>query len=98
MVQIHLINIGGRSYISNVSDSLAECGTQDTNIKYHLRGSNYLAIKIDRIGIVDIAFEKKEGQPKWILHNPNEPFATEISQIIDTSFLNLRIVRDICVV
>lgn len=96
MVQIHLISIGGRSYISQLSDSVLNCSTQDTNIKYYeIKGKNYLAVKSDGIGVVGIAFEQDKEQPKWILHNPTEPFATEISQIRDTSLQSLRIVCDV---
>lgn len=100
MVQIHLISIGGRLYISNLSDSVVACATQDPDIKYDLRGKNYLAVKTDGIGVVDIAFEQEEscGQPKWILQNKCEPFAKEFSQIRNASLQNLRIVRDVCIV
>lgn len=92
MVQIHTISIGGRSYISNLS-----CGTQDNNIKcYDLRGKNYLATKSDGIGIVDIAFEHDRGHPKWILHNPTEPFTMEFSHIENASLQSLRVIRDVC--
>ena len=91
MIQIHLISIGGRSYISNLSDSVVDCAIQVSNIKYDLRGKNYLAVKTD--------FEQERcGQPKWILHNKCEPFAKELSQIRNASLQNLRIVRDVCIV
>lgn len=100
MIQIHLISIGGRSYISNLSDSVVDCAIQGSNIKYVSREKNYLAVKTDGIGVVDIAFEQEEsrGQPKWILHNKCEPFAKELSQIRNASLQSLRIVRDVCIV
>ena len=78
MIHIHLISIGGRSYISNLSDSVVDCAIQGSNIKYVSREKNYLAVKTD--------FEQERcGQPKWILHNKCEPFAKELSQIRNAS-------------
>lgn len=99
MIQIHLISIGGRSYISNLSGSVVNCGTQDNNTKcYNIRGKDYLAIKSDGIGIVDIAFEQQERRPQWILDNSTEPFTAELSQIRGANLQSLRIVRDVCIV
>lgn len=97
MVQIHLISLGGRTYISNLSDSVVNCATQSFNIKYDLRGKSYLAIKSDGIGVVDIAFEQEGncGPPKWILHN-KEPFTRELSRIKLANLQRLRIVKDVC--
>lgn len=97
MVQIHLISIGGRSYISNLSGSVVNCDTQDSNSRcYDIREKSYLATKSDGIGIVDIAFEQEEGHPKWILNNRTDPFTMELSQIRYASLQSLRIVRDVC--
>lgn len=58
VVQIHLISIGGRTYISHLSNSTGNHGTQAKDIRScDISGSNYIAVKSDRIGIVDIAFE-----------------------------------------
>ena len=97
MVQIHLICLGGRTYISDLSDSVVNCAIQDSNIKCDLRGKSYLAIKSDGIGVVDIAFEQEGngGPPKWILRN-KEPFTRELSRIKQANLQSLRIVKDVC--
>lgn len=98
-VQIHLISLGGRTYISNLSDSVVNCAAQDFNIKYDLKGKSYLAIKSDGIGVVDMAFEQEGhcGPPKWILCN-KEPFARELSQIRQANLQSLRIIKDVCII
>lgn len=66
-IQVQLIEIGGRPYISNLSNLADNSGTgTDDGMKYlDLCGSNYLAVKSDGVGVVDIAFEKQQdGQPK----------------------------------
>ena len=97
MVQIHLINIGGRTYISNLSNPTGDHGTQskDTLRYCDISRSNYIAIKSDGIGIVDITFEAQYGRPDWALHNPAEPFGAEICQIRDVNVQSLHIFRDV---
>lgn len=96
-VQIHLITIGGRSYIKNLSNPVDNGGAHDVNIKcVSLCGKKYLAVKSDGIGVVDIAFEQQEvGQPNWVLQNSTHPFAKELSEIKDANFQSLRIVQDV---
>lgn len=96
-VQIHLIAIGGRSYIKNLSNPVDNGAAHDINIKcVSLCGNKYLAVKSDGIGVVDIAFEQQEvDQPKWVLQNSTHPFAKELSEIKDTNFQSLRIVQDV---
>ena len=100
LVQIHTINIGGRAYISHLSNSSNNNNnhaTQVTSIRcYDLTGSNYLAVKGDGIGIVDIAFEQQDGQPNWIFGNPTQPFSMELCEIKDANLQSLRIIRDVC--
>lgn len=99
MVQIHLITIGGRSYIRTLSNPADDNGgTRDINIKcVSMCGSKYLAIKSDDIGVVDIAFEQRDVcKPKWVLQNSAHPFAKQLSVIKDASFQSLRIVQDAC--
>lgn len=96
-VQIHLIAIGGRSYIKNLSNPVDNGVAQDINIKcVSLCGNKYLAVKRDGIGVVDIAFEQQDiGQPTWVLQNSTHPFAKGLSEIKDTNFQSLRIVQDV---
>lgn len=96
-VQIHLIAIGGHSYIKNLSNPVDNGAAHDINIKcVSLYGNKYLAVKSDGIGVVDIAFEQQEvGQPNWVLQNSTHPFAKELSEIKDTNFQSLRIVQDV---
>lgn len=100
VVQIHLITIGGRSYIRDLSNSVDDnSGVHDINMKcVSLCGSKYLAVKSDGIGVVDIAFEQQEvGQPKWVLQNSTHPFDKELSEIKDANFQSLRIIQDVCI-
>lgn len=98
LVQIHTIKIGGRAYISHLSNSSNNNHTtQVTSTRcYGLTWSNSLAVKGDGIGIVDIAFEQQDGQPNWIFGNPTQPFSMELRQIKDANLQNLRIIRDVC--
>ena len=97
VVQIHLTNIGGRTYISHLSSSTGNHGTQAKDTMCcDITGSKYIAIKNDGIGIVDIAFGARDGQPDWVLHNPTEPFGAELCQIRDANLQSLHIFRDVC--
>lgn len=98
LLQIHTTNIGGRTYISNVSNASSNnYTTQVTSTRsYDLTGSNYLAVKGDGIGIVDIAFEQQQdGQPSSIFGNSTLPFSMELCQIKDANLQSLRIIRDV---
>ena len=98
-ILIHLTTIGGRSYISNLTNPVHDRAVNaDTDIRcFSLCGCKYLAVKSDGIGVVDIAFAKQDGQPKWVLGNPTYPFARELSEIKDTDYQGLRIIRDVCI-
>lgn len=98
LLQIHTTNIGGRTYISNVSNASSNnYTTQVTSTRsYDLTGSNYLAVKGDGIGIVDIAFEQQQdGQPSSIFGNSTLPFSMELCQIKNANLQSLRIIRDV---
>ena len=56
VVQIHLISVGGRPYISNLSNPVRGSGTHDNTKCFDLCGRKYLAIKSDGVGVVDITF------------------------------------------
>lgn len=96
IIQIYLICIGGCTYISNFSNSTTgNHGTQpkDTVRCCDINRSNYIAVKSDGIGIVDIAFQAQDGLPDWVLNNPTEPFGAELCQIRDANLQSLHIFR-----
>ena len=99
VLQIHLVNIGKRQYIGSLSNS-ADCQKQTKNAKircYDISKKNYLAVKTDTIGVVDIAFEPSDHteQLNWLLRGTTRPFGAEISQIRDANLRSFRIVRDV---
>lgn len=96
VVQVHLISIGGRPYISDLSNPVRGSGTHDNTEHFDLCGRKYLAIKSDGVGVVDIAFEQ-DGQPKWVLHHSTHPFNMEVCEIKDANFQGLRIIQDVCI-
>lgn len=91
IVQIQLISIGGRSYISHLSNPIDDNGTRDnTQLYFNLYGSKYLAAKNDEVGVIDIVFgQQEDGQPEWVLHNSLHPFNKEVSQIKGANFQGL---------
>lgn len=99
ILQIHLVNIGQRQYVGRLSNS-ADRQKQTENAKircYNVSRNNYLAVKTDRIGVVDMAFELSShtGQPNWLLRGNTRPFEAEISQIRDANLRSFRIIRDV---
>ena len=54
----------------------------------------YLAIQSDGMGVIDIASEKPDAGPKWILNSHAHPFQAETSIIRCADLRNLRIIRD----
>lgn len=74
MIQVHIITIGGRPYISNLLHPVDDSGTHDNIRSFDLCGSKYLAVKGDGVGVVDIAFEpQQDRQPNWVLHTRKYP-------------------------
>ena len=78
ILQIHLVNIRERQYVGHLSNP-ADCQNQTKNAKircYSISRSNHLAIKTDRTGIGDMAFELlgDTGQPNWLLRGNTRPF------------------------
>ncbi|KAI1917309.1 hypothetical protein LOZ12_002940 [Ophidiomyces ophidiicola] len=67
---------------------------QKMNRDYRLNECEYLAIKSDETGVVDIAFQQHHAAPKWILNNHTYPFKGKISVIRCADTHNLRIIRD----
>lgn len=99
ILQIHLVDIGQRQYIGRLSSS-ADFQKQTKNKKigfYDISKNDYLAVKTDRIGVVDIAFEFSDhtGQPNWLFRGTTRPFEAEISQIRDANLRSFRMVRDV---
>ena len=96
VLQVHVITIGERSYIANLSNRVDFRLVKDTRtICLDVSSSAYLATKTDGIGVVDIAVEEQDGLPKWALSNHTKPFTMEISQIRDADLRSLRLVRDV---
>ncbi|EGE84052.2 hypothetical protein BDDG_06997 [Blastomyces dermatitidis ATCC 18188] len=93
-IRIHCRNIGRRSYIHHVSNPTDSDTEGDNLVDYMLNDSKYLAIKSDGIGVVDISFEQRNGQPHWALDTPVRPFHAEISEIRATELQCLRIICD----
>lgn len=92
VIWIHLIDVGGRTYVSYLSDitcprrvlrvfPLPEMnGTVSWD--YELDASNYLAVKCDEMGDIDIAFQRTNEGPVWILNqNSGTPFQAKVSMI-----------------
>lgn len=104
IIQIHLIDIGGRLYICNLSNpangdnqnNTFDCDQNNTR-HYLLNGGNYLAVKSDGVGVLDIAFEEEKGHPNWLLNNSTQPFVKQISQIRDAKLQSLRFIHDVWV-
>lgn len=89
--------LGGRSYIANLSNRVDFRLVKDTRtICLDVSRSNYLAVKTDGFGVVDIAVEEQDGLPEWASGNPIKPFTMEISQIRGADLRSLRLVRDVC--
>ena len=96
VVQIHLISIGGRPYVSDISNTVRGSGTHDNKKLFDLRERKYFAIKSDGVGVVDIASEQQQdGQPKWVLKHSTHPFNMEVCQIRDANFIGLHIIQDV---
>lgn len=96
-VWIHQIDISSQVYINCLSDTDTtggESGMESHN--YNLGESNYIAVKSDRIGVIDIAFKATQGRPEWILGNPSgRQFQAEISIIWYADVRQLQIIRDV---
>lgn len=93
-VRVHQIDIGGRSYVSHLSNPVDD-DIRNNSQDYTINGAKHLVVKSDGIGIVDVAFELKDGQPSWILNKSSQPFAEGICQIRDANLQSLRIIRDV---
>lgn len=94
-IRIYPINIGGQIYISHLSN-ITNKGQSRTGQDYNLNRSDYLAIKSDGTGVIDIAFSATDAGPKWILGSyGGRQFPAEISIIRCADVHRLRIIRDV---
>jgi hypothetical protein len=96
MIRIHSVNIGGRIYISSLSDTTGLRHSRAKSQDYHLNGSCYLVVKSDGIGVIDIAFRATDAGPEWILDNATGwRIQPEISIIRCADVRQLRIISDV---
>ncbi|EFE34625.1 uncharacterized protein ARB_06388 [Trichophyton benhamiae CBS 112371] len=101
-VRIHLVRVGGRVYISHLSDPEDGASTptkeHDRNTlpyrDYQFGDSTFLAVKTDSIGVVDIALDESDGRPNWIFDHPTAPFKKQISRVRDADLHRLRLQSD----
>ncbi|KAK2807224.1 hypothetical protein FQN50_005511 [Emmonsiellopsis sp. PD_5] len=94
VIRVHFINLGRRVYLRHVSDPTDTDTRGDRWEDCAINDSTYLNVKSDGIGIVDISFEHRNGQPHWVLNNTTQPFDTQICQIRDADVHGLKIIRD----
>ncbi|KAK2793050.1 hypothetical protein FQN52_002198 [Onygenales sp. PD_12] len=94
VIRVHFINIGSRVYLRHVSDPTENDTGGDRWEDCAVNDSTYLTVKSDGIGIVDISFEHRNGQPHWVLNNFTQPFDSQICQIRDGVIHGLKIIRD----
>lgn len=98
-VRLHFIDLGGRVYIQDVSDpgdQMREPKPNETSRDYPLGRRDYLAVKTDGIGVIDIAFCAVDNHPQWIFHrHPNWESHPTISVIRDSRIRHLRLIRDV---
>lgn len=109
-VRIHLVRVGGRAYISHLSDPDKvredeyeyEHEYEKEDKKYTLQykdyrfgDSTFLAVKTDGIGVVDLALDESDGRPNWIFDHPTAPFDKQISRVRDADLHRLRLVCDV---
>ena len=97
IVRIHVVNIGGRTYISGLSEApgVTSGGTMSSNC--HVVSNEYLAVKSDGIGLVDIAFSAANNRPVWAL-NTLSAWQTkyEFSIVKGADIRRVRIISDVC--
>ncbi|KAM5457467.1 hypothetical protein MaudCBS49596_000662 [Microsporum audouinii] len=96
IMRIHLVRLGGRTYISHVSDP-GSSGDADTRLPYRdyrFGESKCLAVKTDGIGVVDLALDESHGRPNWIFDSHTSPFGKEMSRVRDADLHRLRLIRD----
>lgn len=93
-VRLRFIEVGQRGYLAGVSDPEAEKNGQTDSktgeaaaevkaesggyVDHQMQGNNYLAVKSDGVGVVDIAFETRRGEPAWILNAKTRPFPARV--------------------
>lgn len=99
-VRIHLVRVGGRVYISHLSDPDEDATKKhDRNTllyrDYWFGDSKFLAVKTDSIGVVDIALDESGGRSNWIFHHPTAPFQKQISRVRNADLHTLRLVCDV---
>lgn len=96
ILRIHSINIGGQIYISHLSDTTGMRRSGIESQDYNLEGSDYLAVKSDGVGVIDIAFRATDARPKWILGSYCcQKSQARISIIRCADVHHLRIIRDV---
>ena len=57
--------------------------------------TNYLAVKSDGMGVIDLAFSETEAGPQWVLSNRAYPFDAEISIFRNADLSSIRKFRDV---
>lgn len=67
----------------------------DKKMRQDYKPDNYLAVKSDEMGVIDIAFQQADARPRWILNNYACPFQAKISIIRCADTRRLRIIRDV---
>lgn len=105
MMRIHLVVVGGRTYVSHLSDAAGPVPPSHTRIDKRtsqdceLDESNYLAVRSDETGVIDIAFQRTNTGPKWILKRNVHvhSFQAKISVIRCADTRRLRIIRDVII-
>ena len=106
-LRIHVIRLGGRRYISSLSDPRESDPQENSHMRsirsqfelsthdYDLNGSTYLAIKSDDIGVIEIAIRRIESGPDRLLRNKRTLMTTQISEARDVNLRELRFITDV---
>ncbi|KAJ5345290.1 hypothetical protein N7452_003294 [Penicillium brevicompactum] len=106
-MRISVIELGGRYYIADISnlraaDDQATCRERLSRLSHFritshdfpLAKRNYLAVKSDGIGVVDIAIQRRSSGPEWLLNTSTSPFLAELSEAKDVDIRRLRLIVD----
>lgn len=95
MIQVHTAEIGGRAYISRLSNATTLENDRISKTS-RLNGIGYFAVKSDGIGVVDTVFSTTKAGPDWILDNLTGLRAqSQISIIRCADIHRLRIIHDV---
>ncbi|KAI1975382.1 hypothetical protein LOZ51_002141 [Ophidiomyces ophidiicola] len=97
IVPVSVITALGFTLFSSTSIALFNAGakiSQNSSRDYMLGESNFLAIRSDEMGVIDIAFQQTHAGPKWVLNTYARPFHAKLSVIQGADTRRLRIIRD----